>query len=280
MKLPFNLLQRFNDGSPEEPELEGQKSGEPESEEHESEVKMHVVMDEKDDSRGRITLEGIEFKASSHEKGVIEGYAATFGNIDRHGDIIQKGAFSGGRKRIPIFGMHNPREGIGTGTVTEDEKGLKIRIKLAVDNADSAILRERALEYYAMAKEGIIERMSIGFATLDREWINKKVNGVDRQVRLIKKVDLMETSLVPIPANDLARVTSVKSADAEPAVDNSQVETLVEEKAQLIEEKTQLSEEITRLTKENELLKAELKLEKEKHLLTKTVSSIIASRLY
>lgn len=264
MKLYRNLLQRFNDGSPEGPELD----------EHESEVKMQIVMDEKDDSRGRLNLEGIEFKASSEEKGVIEGYAATFGNLDRHGDIIQKGAFTGSRKKIPIFGMHNPREGIGTGTVTEDEKGLKIRIKLAVDNTDSAILRERALEYYAMAKEGIIERMSIGFATLDREWIKKKVDGVERHIRLIKKVDLMETSLVPIPANDLARVTSVKSADADDKPAEVDVDKLVEEKT------SELSAEITRLTNENESLKAELKMEKEKHLLTKTVSSIIASRLY
>jgi uncharacterized protein len=255
------MLQRFNDGNPEE------------IQDNESEVKMHVVIDEKDDSRGRLHLEGIEFKASTEEKGVIEGYAATFGNIDRHGDIIEKGAFAKSRKRIPIFGMHNPREGIGVGTVTEDEKGLKIRIKLAIDNADSAILRERALEYYAMAKEGIIERMSIGFATLEREWSKKKVNGQEQHVRIIKKVDLMETSLVPIPANDLARVTTVKSADAE----NSEKDSI----DKLIEEKTlPLNEEITRLTQENESLKAELKMEKEKHLLTKTISSVIASRLY
>jgi uncharacterized protein len=267
MHRKLSFLQRFNDGSSEEPETD---------------VKIHIVMDEKDDNRGRLNLEGIEFKASKDEKGVIEGYAATFGNVDRHGDIIEKGAFKSTRKRIPIFGMHNPREGIGTGTVTEDEKGLKIKIKLAVDNDDSAILRERALEYYAMAKEGIIERMSIGFATLEKEWINKKIGGVDRHIRLIKKIDLMETSLVPIPANDLARVTSVKSIDDDkPSETEEYIEKLVEEKT------LPLNEEVTRLTKENDDLKAELKSlkteldsEKEKHLITKTVSSIIASRLY
>ncbi|WP_018130706.1 HK97 family phage prohead protease [Effusibacillus pohliae] len=153
----------------------------------------------------------VEFKASKDEKGVIEGYASTFGNVDRQLDIVMAGAFAGGRTKVPIFGMHNPREGIGVGRVKEDEKGLFITIKLAVDNEDSEILRERAKEYYAMAKEGIIERMSIGFRTLDAEYQPKKIGGQEKIVRLIKKADLLEVSLVPIPANDLARITGVKS---------------------------------------------------------------------
>lgn len=153
----------------------------------------------------------VELKASEEERGVIEGYASTFGNIDRHGDIIAKEAFKGGRTKVPIFGMHNPREGIGVGVVTEDEKGLYIKMKLAVDNQDSDILRDRAREYYAMSKEGIIEKMSIGFITQEADYEQRKIQGKDRTIRVIKKVDLMEVSLVPIPANDKARVTTVKA---------------------------------------------------------------------
>jgi uncharacterized protein len=234
-------------------------------EDHESEVKASVVIDAKLDI-GRLNLEGIELKASTEEKGVIEGYASTFGNIDRHGDIIEKGAFAKTRKRIPIFGMHNPREGIGTGTVTEDEKGLKIRIKLAIDNADSDILRERAKEYYAMAKEGIIERLSIGFSTLEQEFAKKNVNGRERMVRLIKKVDLMETSLVPIPANDLARIGNVKSFEDLTEEQKAKVDELVSAKTKELQDQIKsLEDKIKGLEQE----KAE----------RKSLDSIISSRL-
>lgn len=163
----------------------------------------------------------IDFKASADEKGVIEGYASTFGNIDRGGDIVEKGAFQGSRSKIPIFGMHDPRQGIGTGRVSEDEKGLFIKIKLEVDNEDSDVLRERAKEYYAMAKAGIIERMSIGYLPLDYEWLTKKVSGKEIYVRSLKKIDLLETSLVPIPMNDKARITTVK---AHPDADDDEMD--------------------------------------------------------
>lgn len=62
----------------------------------------------------------MEFKASEEEKGVIEGYAAYYNNIDRHGDIIEPGTFKNARK-VPIFGYHDPREGVGVGEVKEDK---------------------------------------------------------------------------------------------------------------------------------------------------------------
>jgi HK97 family phage prohead protease len=173
---------------------------------------IKITIDQEEKS-GLMQVDNVEFKASDDERGVIEGYASTFGNVDRHGDVITKGAFEGGRSKIPIFAMHNPSMAIGVGFVEEDSKGLKIRMKLAVDNPDSETLRERAREYYAMAKEGIIEKMSVGFIPLEREWKKRKVDGRDVPTRYIKKVDLVEVSLVPIPANDKARVTTVKSFD-------------------------------------------------------------------
>jgi uncharacterized protein len=251
-----------------------------EPETNEGEVKSYVVMDSKDSEKGRLHFEGIELKASEEEKGVIEGYASTFGNIDRHGDIIEKGAFSSTRKRIPIFGMHNPHLGIGVGTVTEDEKGLKIRIKLAIDNTESDILRERAREYYGMVKEGIIERMSIGFATLDQEFTKKKVNGRDRHIRIIKKVDLMETSLVPIPANDLARVQAVKSFDDMTTDQQAIVTKMVNEKTEDLQEQLKtLKAEKDKLEKEKLKLEKEFTELKEKKEAEQSLSRIIDFRL-
>ncbi len=159
-----------------------------------------------------ISMEGFEVKSSEEEKGIIEGYAATFGNIDRHGDIIAPGTFKGGRSKVPIFALHRPELAIGVGYVQEDEKGLKIKMKLAVDS-DSDTLRERAREYYALVKEGIIEKMSVGMIIQDREWQERAIDGKKVPVRVIKKADLVEVSLVPIPANDKAQITSVKDWD-------------------------------------------------------------------
>lgn len=154
-------------------------------------------------------LEGFEIKADDNERGVIEGYASTFGNIDRHGDIVEPGTFKGGRSKVPIFALHDPSKAVGVGFVQEDEKGLKIKMKLAVDS-ESDTLRERAREYYAMAKEGIIEKMSVGMIIQKSEWTKKKIDGQEVPIRRIQKADLVEVSLVPIPANDQAKVTTVK----------------------------------------------------------------------
>lgn len=156
-----------------------------------------------------LDIDQVEFKAMD-EAGTIEGYASTFGNIDRHGDIIAKGAFAGSATKVPVFALHDPAQTVGIGRVTEDEKGLKISIKLAID-AKSENLRKRAEEYYDLARMGIVERMSIGFAPLETDFEQRKIKGKDHIVRVIKKVDLMEVSLVPIPANDKARITQVKT---------------------------------------------------------------------
>lgn len=159
-----------------------------------------------------LDIDRIEFKALDDSPGVIEGYASTFGNIDRHGDIIAKGAFEGGAAKVPVFALHDPAQTVGIGKVYEDEKGLRIKIKLAVD-AKSENLRKRAEEYYDLARMGIVERMSVGFAALETDFEQRKIKGKNHVVRVIKKADLMEVSLVPIPANDKARITQVKTYD-------------------------------------------------------------------
>lgn len=174
-----------------------------------------------------ISMDGFEVKTSEEEKGIIEGYAATFGNIDRHGDIIAPGTFKGGRSKVPIFALHDPSKAIGVGYVQEDEKGLKIKMKLAVDS-DSDTLRERAREYYALVKEGIVEKMSVGMIIQDREWQERAIDGKKVPVRVIKKADLVEVSLVPIPANDKAQITSVKD------LDHTDLERMIEETVQKI----------------------------------------------
>lgn len=155
----------------------------------------------------------LEIKAGSINKdeqfGYFEGYASTFGNIDKTNDIIQKGAFSQSLKDkkpndIKIFWNHCSDILIGSYLeLREDDKGLfvKGRINLMV---------ERGRDAYALLKAGDLNKMSIGIRVQDAE--RSGVDGED-EIRIIKKVELFEISLVPIPANDMAEVIDVKSLD-------------------------------------------------------------------
>jgi HK97 family phage prohead protease len=134
--------------------------------------------------------------------GEFEGYGSVFGNIDAYDDIVAKGAFVESLKqKMPVLlWQHDPSKPIGIYTeAREDERGLYLKGKLATGV-------QQAREAQELLKMNALKGMSIGFRTLEDE--------VDRKtgIRTLKKIDLMEVSLVTFPANDKANVTGVKSA--------------------------------------------------------------------
>lgn len=144
------------------------------------------------------------------DAGEFEGYASTFGNVDQGGDVVEPGAFiesvvkakSDGRV-IPMLWQHDQREPIGAWRdIAEDSKGLYVRGQLLISDDPVA---KRA---HAHLKNKSIGGMSIGYgipaggATPD-----EKRRGVMR----LSKIDLREISLVTMPMNISARVTSVKA---------------------------------------------------------------------
>jgi HK97 family phage prohead protease len=140
----------------------------------------------------------LEIKALSAE-GAFEGIAATFGPpADLGGDVIEPGAFAetlAGNPERPILWAHDPAEPIGTGRLREEAAGLMIsgRLTLAV---------ARAQEARALMMDNAVRGLSIGF--LPRE---SKREG---DTRRLTRIDLFEVSLVAVPMNPRARVTSVK----------------------------------------------------------------------
>ncbi len=146
----------------------------------------------------------LEVKADG-EPGVFEGYGAIFGNLDRDGDIVAKGAFSASLQgRLPaLLWQHNAKEPIGKfDEVREDEKGLYVRGRLS--------LQGRGREAYELLKMGALDGLSIGFVT--KEASKNALTGA----RTIKRAELMEISLVTFPANEMARVANVKSTVSVP----------------------------------------------------------------
>jgi uncharacterized protein len=135
------------------------------------------------------------------DEGVFEGFASVYNVVDEGGDVVEKGAFTRTIKAlqsksdpsVPILWRHDSP--IGKGTVEDTDRGLIIRGKLtlAVNQAKEAL---------ALAKDGVVKGLSIGFITVRDE--------VKNGIRYLKEVRLMEVSLTPFPMNPQAQVTAVK----------------------------------------------------------------------
>jgi HK97 family phage prohead protease len=141
-----------------------------------------------------------QIKAVS-EDGLFSGYGSVFNVIDSYKEVVAPGAFaeSLAGKMPSLLWQHRSGEPVGVYTaVREDNVGLHVEGKLALKTT-------RGAEAYELLKMGAISGLSIGFVT--REDSYDKVTGI----RTLKKVDLWEVSLVTFPANDAARVSSVKT---------------------------------------------------------------------
>jgi HK97 family phage prohead protease len=132
--------------------------------------------------------------------GTFEGYGSVFGNQDRDGDIVARGAFADSLKAgLPaLLWQHDQKSPIGRfDVVREDKRGLYVKGRLSMSG--------RGREAYDLLKMGALNGLSIGFVT--KEASRDKITGA----RTIVKASLMEVSLVTFPANELARVEAVKS---------------------------------------------------------------------
>lgn len=137
----------------------------------------------------------------------FEGYGSTYGNIDRDGDVMLAGCFDEclkSRTSVPLCLNHNPDIVIGRADLTSDESGLFLKGAL---NTDST----KAKEVYSLMKMGALDSFSIGFFPLEFE-PNGNEKGLFYESMNIKKADLVEVSVVTVPANPAALVTEVKTA--------------------------------------------------------------------
>ena len=174
-----------------------------------------------------IKTKSFKVKAEESEEsgaGYFVGYASVFGNVDSYGEVMEKGAFSDtlkeweGRK-IPVFYGHdltNPENNIGyVESAEEDDTGLLVRCVVDTEGPGNGPI------VYKLLKEGRIDRMSFGFY----------VNDADHKggVTYIKKVSLLEVSVVPAPANPEAAINEVKSSKKESGMTPEDIEKLIVE---------------------------------------------------
>lgn len=150
------------------------------------------------------TVHSIKALGEKDTDGTFEGYAAVFGNVDAYGEKVMPGAFVESMvqhkqrgTRVKMFWYHDPREVVGSWTdMAEDKKGLYAKGKLNLNI-------QRAKELHELMKSGDVDGLSIGFRNIDTEFVDGVVE--------LRKVDLVEVSIVSLPANPRATIDEVKS---------------------------------------------------------------------
>lgn len=137
----------------------------------------------------------------ANDAGQIEGLASPYGGEpDDFGDIVQPGAFAASIQRQKAQGRlpamlwhHDMGRPVGRWTdFVETAEGLVARGQLNLSTA-------AGVEAHAHLKAGDVTGLSIGF------------HAVQRKGNLLVEANLVEVSLVTIPAADRARVREVRS---------------------------------------------------------------------
>lgn len=157
----------------------------------------------------------VETKADGTESVKIVGWAST-PHLDRHDDIVEPSAFA---SSIATF-MKNPRlllrhwdeKNIGNVTMceirdqgTDEERGLWVEAEVLL-NVDDCM---------TLIKNKQLGTLSIGFRVKEAEYrLLGDETGPTREIRVITDLDLLEISVVDIPANPNAVFNPVKSIAA------------------------------------------------------------------
>lgn len=140
-----------------------------------------------------------EFKSVDTKSGMIEGFASTSFK-DRHGDIVEPDAFKDSMSEFlknPVLLLEHS-ESIGTVEAVEVvPNGIKIVAKVGKGFEPADTTRKKI-------DQGILKAFSIGFIPEDVVFDEK------RDAWAIKKGELLEVSVVAIPANRQSLFSVIK----------------------------------------------------------------------
>lgn len=142
-------------------------------------------------------INNIEIKSIQKDSNVIIcGYASTFGNLDKHNDIIAKGAFKESLSNdscVKFLWQHEYKKPVGKILkIYEDDIGLFFEAEIFAKLA----LSKDAIE---LIKSDVLDSVSIGFKVVE-SYLDDESN------RVITKAKLFEISLVTFPANEKSKI--------------------------------------------------------------------------
>jgi Escherichia/Staphylococcus phage prohead protease len=169
-----------------------------------------------------------ETKSVTDEVATFTGIAST-SDVDAHNDVVEAGAFepiarkASGEPDVLMLRDHDRSSVIG-GWKSFVQQGTQLFVE-----GELCLAVEKARETHVLIKKGYLSGISVGFNVPDGgiKW--------DRSTgrRTIRKAILKECSIVALPANPGARITSVKSEIADfistLGLDESDAELLIRE---------------------------------------------------
>lgn len=155
----------------------------------------------------------LKLKSGIDDTGRFTGFAAIYGEVDLQGDVIEKSAFKRAISQqgggFPLLAAHRQETPIGIASLEDSERGPLVHGAIDLQDPDGAV-------WYRRVKNGLVRGLSIGFSVANPDTI-AYIGGV----RHIKELRLHEISLVSVPAQPGALITSVKSlADAVRVIDS------------------------------------------------------------
>lgn len=156
-----------------------------------------------------LQLSDTRLKFASDGARSFTGYASVFGTIDDVGDTIHKGAFTDVLSRSDVVKMyfnHGWKQGqlpIGKMRLQEDDYGLRV---IGAEFTEGIRMADEVA--YAV-KHGTVDGLSVAISA-DSNGVKRKAAGVGHDWFRVK--NLREVSVVADPANDPARIDSVKAA--------------------------------------------------------------------
>jgi HK97 family phage prohead protease len=128
---------------------------------------------------------------------IVEGYAAT-SDFDLQNDIITEQAIKNSAKDLldnsTVLLNHNQEEPIGRVLESKAQKG-RLFVKV--------LISKTAQDVWQKIKEGVLNKFSVRGMILDAQ--RKWAEDIKKYVRLILKMQLVEVSLVSVPANPKAK---------------------------------------------------------------------------
>ena len=160
------------------------------------------------------------FEIKSDDAGTISGYFSTYDRVpDAYGDVIAKGAFAetiAKRKEsghpFPLCWNHDLDQIIGSvdpDRIEETDKGPYMAEAVFFDTP-------LAQEKRALVKSGVVYQFSFAYDILEAGLTTLEDGTKANELR---KLDLFEISIVPIPANQNAVMTDIKAGRRNSAKD-------------------------------------------------------------
>lgn len=180
------------------------------------------------DKKFFITTDDITVKGASEKTFKIAGYANT-SDKDRTGDIVLPEAWTKGidnfRRNPILLYQHDHGKPIGrVNAVTVDKKGIFVEA-----NVSEAAERQHGIK--TLISDGVLKSFSVGFRVKDADY-DKRTDTF-----FIKDVELLEISVVSVPANQNSLFSVRKSFETDNAYEEFKSKFAIEEE-QPVEEPT------------------------------------------